>query len=697
VGGSISGLASAGLVLKDTVSGNSVSPASGATSFALPAVATGSSYAVTVMTQPSAQNCVVTSGGVGVANANVNNVVITCTSQYTIGGTITGTLTGTGLVLKDSVSGNTTTVVPGATSFTITPAVAAGSTYNVSVLTQPASPTEACSVTGGSGTGTANANVTTVVVNCVISTFTVGGTLTGASVGTGLTVKDTVSGNTKIVTAAAGSFTITPAVNSGAAYAVTITAQPTNPTQSCTVNAGTGSGTVTTANVTSVVIHCVTTPFTVGGTIVGYTGSGLVLKDTTNNKQVPVTQGSTTFAITPAINSGTAYTVSVLTQPSGPIENCVVTGGTGSGTVTTANVTSVTVNCAGRYLYITNQFDGSSGSVVSFGITPGTGALTPISAVAGPNTDQPSGIALDPAGDFAYVISYGAQDIDTYSITAGTVATTNTTFPFPIADEPFSILVDPAGANAYVGYTNTTPETFIGIFSLSGGVLTHTGDADTLSGDIPFGMAIDPADAFLYESDQYFSVSGGALTADGSPGLGLTGPYAFAVYPAGGFFYVTDTSTSPGTVNAFAYSNIGAVSPVTPTGPAVAAATVGVNPESVAVDPQGRFLYVANAGDGATVPVTVSGFTIQAGTGALTSVGAALNTNGTTGYSSDPAAVVVDISGQYLYVSNGDAGTVSVFTINQSSGVLTGPIAPSPISSMINTGTDAGASAIAAQ
>jgi 6-phosphogluconolactonase (cycloisomerase 2 family) len=569
-------------------------------------------------------------------------------------------------------------VAANATGFTLAPAIASGATYNVSVTGQPAGPTESCSVTSG-GTGTASANVTNIVVTCAVSTFTVGGTLTGATVGTGLTVKDTVSGNIKIVPAGATTFAITPAVNSGSNYTVTVTAQPTSPVQTCTVTPSTASGTVGAANVTSVVINCVTTPFTVGGTIVGYTGSGLVLKDNTNNHQITVTQGSTTFTITPAINSGTSYNVSVLTQPTGPIENCVVTGGTGTGSVTTANVTSVTVNCAGRYVYITNGYDGASGSIASYQITPGTGALTPISSVAGPNTDQPSGIALDPSGLYAYVISYGAFDIDTYSITAGTVATTVNTFSLG-ADEPYSIVVDPAGANAYVAYTQPSSDSFITGFSLTAGVLAPTGSYDTSSGDIPFGMAIDPADTFLFESDQYYSIASGMLTPHGSPGLGLTAPYAFAEFPAGGYFYVTDTAAQ--TVTGFAYNNTGAPVQVPGTPPAT-----GVDPQSIAIDPLGRFLYVTNSTDG-----TVSTYTITAGTGQLTAVGSPVATGG--GSSTTPTAAAVDISGQYLYVANGDAGTVSTFTINQTSGVLTA--VGSPITTLINAG-QGGPSAIATQ
>ena len=115
-----------------------------------------------------------------------------------------------------------------------------------------------------------------MVVTCTTSTFTVGGTITGLT-GSGLVLTDSVSTHTASPAAHAASFTITPAVNSGATYTVTVTTQPTNPTQNCVVTAG--SGTVTTANITSVVVTCTTSTFTVGGTITGLTGSGLVLTD----------------------------------------------------------------------------------------------------------------------------------------------------------------------------------------------------------------------------------------------------------------------------------------------------------------------------------------------------------------------------------------------------------------------------------
>jgi uncharacterized repeat protein (TIGR03803 family) len=80
---------------------------------------------------------------------------------YAIGGTVSG-LSGTGLVLENN--GGDNLAVGGNGSFTFSTAVTAGSTYNVTVLTQPSNPAQTCTVANGSGT--ANANVTNVQVSC---------------------------------------------------------------------------------------------------------------------------------------------------------------------------------------------------------------------------------------------------------------------------------------------------------------------------------------------------------------------------------------------------------------------------------------------------------------------------------------------------------------------------------------------------
>jgi hypothetical protein len=67
------------------------------------------------------------------------------------------------------------------------------------------------------------------------------------------------------------------------------------------------------------------TTFTIGGMVSGLTGTGLVLQDNGGNNLTVTANGAFTF--TTAVASGGAYAVTVLTQPSTPAQNCVVTSG----------------------------------------------------------------------------------------------------------------------------------------------------------------------------------------------------------------------------------------------------------------------------------------------------------------------------------------------------------------------------------
>ena len=133
--------------------------------------------------------------------------------QYTVGGAVSG-LTGTGLVLQDN-GGNNLVVGAGATSFKFTAALASGSGYSVTVLSQPSSPTQDCAVTSGGNGVVANADITSVQVNCTTNSYTIGGTISGFT-GTGLVLQDN-NGNDLPVGAGATSFTFTTAVARGEA------------------------------------------------------------------------------------------------------------------------------------------------------------------------------------------------------------------------------------------------------------------------------------------------------------------------------------------------------------------------------------------------------------------------------------------------------------------------------------------------
>ncbi len=82
--------------------------------------------------------------------------------------------------------------------------------------------------------------------------------------------------------------------------------------------------------------------YTIGGTVTGLTGSGLILQNNGGGDLAVSAAGAFTF--TAGLANGAAYAVAVKTQPSSPTQNCVVTNG--SGTVGTANITTVAVACS---------------------------------------------------------------------------------------------------------------------------------------------------------------------------------------------------------------------------------------------------------------------------------------------------------------------------------------------------------------
>ena len=98
--------------------------------------------------------------------------------------------------------------------------------------------------------------------------------------------------------------------------------------------------------------------YTVGGTVSGLSGSGLVLRDNGGDNLAVPANGPVTFS-TP-LASGTAYNVSVLTQPISPAQICIVTSG--RGTIASANVTTVAIVCTTSTHTVGGTVTGLAGS-----------------------------------------------------------------------------------------------------------------------------------------------------------------------------------------------------------------------------------------------------------------------------------------------------------------------------------------------
>jgi 6-phosphogluconolactonase (cycloisomerase 2 family) len=596
---------------------------------------------------------------------------------YSIGGTIVG-LSGTGLALADN-GGNALTIT-GNGGFTFTNGVAPGGAYSVTVQSQPIDPTQVCSVANGAGT-VSTVNIVSVTVSCTTNFYTVSGTVSGLT-GSGLVVQ--TNGSNNVAVASNGTYTLAT-LASGSNYTVTVMTQPGGPSQTCTV--ANDAGMVTGSNVTNVAITCITNSYTVGGSVSGLTGSGLVLQ-TNGADNLPVSApGSYVFATLP---SGAAYTVTVLTQPTSPLQHCTVANGTG--TMAMINVTNVTVTCRneGRFAFVA---DATLDTLSAFTINPISGLLTPVNSL--PTGNTPNAVAVTPDGQFVYTANQDAPSVATPGanpgisifsvnpasgalIVAGTQATAAGTFPQAITIDPsgqFALVAD--GANATVLVFSINP---------ANGALTPVGSPVAAASNVggnPSSIAVDPSDQFVYVTDQYeaqvfsfaFNAATGALTPlASSPTASGNTPVWVSIDPTGQFLYVSNQGDS--TASGWTINGAGALT-ATAGSPYAAEFATGGNPEVVAIDPTDQFLYVTDV-----VKSTVVAFNIAPTTGVLSPMAGSPFTVG-----GGPWGEAIDPSGQFLYTTNSYDGTISMFTINGTTGALTAvpgsplaaPSAPSAI------------------
>jgi hypothetical protein len=170
--------------------------------------------------------------------------------------------------------------------------------------------------------------------------FTVGGTVSGL-VGGGLVLQNNGGDNLTVSGTGSASFTFATPLSAGAAYAVTILTQPSNPGQTCSVT--NGSGTIA-GNVNNVQVVCPQPTFTIGGTLVGLVnGPGNTVELLNNGgDNIFVTGNNTTFTFPTQVTNGGAYDVTVFAGPTSQPQGCWLFFYKG---IAIANVSSVIVDC----------------------------------------------------------------------------------------------------------------------------------------------------------------------------------------------------------------------------------------------------------------------------------------------------------------------------------------------------------------
>ncbi len=136
IGGTVSGLATGTSVTLLDNGTDSLTVTANAKFTFKTALATGATYNVTVGTQPSGETCTVTAGSGTVGTTNVTTVKVTCkVPTFTIGGTLSGLITGRSITLLDDGASALKLTKNG--TFTFKTALKSGAAYNVTISIQP--------------------------------------------------------------------------------------------------------------------------------------------------------------------------------------------------------------------------------------------------------------------------------------------------------------------------------------------------------------------------------------------------------------------------------------------------------------------------------------------------------------------------------------------------------------------------------
>jgi 6-phosphogluconolactonase len=448
-------------------------------------------------------------------------------ATFTIGGNVSG-LFGSGLVLVNN--GANETAVSNNGPFTFSTAITIGSTYSVTVKTQPTNPSQSCAVGNASGTVGA-ANVASITVFCpqAVGQFAYVVTIGTSGPGT---------------------------LGSIAVYAIGPTSGALTLISESSVPAGPA------AQALQFIPH---TSFAWSLNVAAEYSPGFQLSDIYD------------YSVNPSTGLLTAVPGSPFTALDGTTSTpaCGANGQTGLGA--TSNITFYPT---GTFGYVTNSVNPNqepaqaNSQIWQFTVDPPTGApsLVPGSGLAAICSQEPQSVTVDPSGQFAYT---SAQAVDpfpdgaTYAFTINSQTGTLT----QVTGSPYSaagggsVVIDPAGRFAYV----LSNKIYAFAINTSSGALTPIAGS-------PFAIAastmvIVPNGQFAYITNTagvyaYSIGPTGLLTAvSASPVAALSHPTSFTIDPSGQFAYaVAYIGTSGADFGVYAFTinpATGALAPVT--------------------------------------------------------------------------------------------------------------------------------------
>jgi len=285
-----------------------------------------------------------------------------------------------------------------------------------------------------------------------------------------------------------------------------------------------------------------------------------------------------------------------------------------------ANSELMTLDSDGDFAYV----GGGSFSVIStFAINAQMGFLTPVNTLP-QQTYGVTGLTLTPKDRFAYVanaLGVVGYDVDKKSGFLTDIAQPQITVG-PASGGLARGTVHPSGKFAYFSYPTLNS---LSAYALNRGkgTLTALPGSPFSAGTLPADLAVESCGEFLYAINTFsndvsaFAIdreSGSLTPVPGSPFSAQRQPLGLAIDPLGHFVFVANAYSDSVSVYAIDRST-GSLAEVSGSPFAT-----GLNPVAVGLDPSGNFVYTANFAVLPTNVSTVSGFTLDPTTGALTPV-----------------------------------------------------------------------------
>ncbi|MEM6994138.1 MAG: beta-propeller fold lactonase family protein [Myxococcota bacterium] len=280
----------------------------------------------------------------------------------------------------------------------------------------------------------------------------------------------------------------------------------------------------------------------------------------------------------------------------------------------------------GLHLYATARGGGAGNRVIAYEINPADGTLTELGVTS--IEIGPVYWSIDPSGDFAFSASFGGDEIGVWAINDDFTVANGAIEVEDAGDEPHAIVPYPTGGWVYVPHRGTNDIRQYEVDSVSG----MLSQVDVVAAAVGAGarhLAFDPAGEHAYLADEFsdtvthFSVdtASGALTImETLPTIppefdgGNNTCADVHVTPDGSAVYVSNR----GHDSLAMFSVDATTGALTSMGQIATEAT----PREFDIDPTGRFVYSAGQGTGG-----MAGYTIDAG-GTLTA-GATVNIGGT--------------------------------------------------------------------